>query len=367
MIGETFQRNARRVVNTAKAVAGVDPPVVGQSPRTLIWSDGRCELWRYDSARARLSPPLLFVFSLVSRSFVMDLQPGNSFIEQLQGAGLDVFMLDWAPATDVDAEDRLEDYTDRYLPGAVRRTLEETGADSVNMLGYCSSGFVTLLYGARHPDAPLRSMTNIAVPIDYSRWGLVTGLMKPGRFELDDVLDESGNVPPGALRAFFRLMQPTSDVKRQAAWLEHCWNDRYVATHRAMARWIDDHVPFPGGLARQLLEMWRANAFVEDRVTLGGERVSLGDMRVPHLTVIADRDHLIPPEVAAPLADLIGSRTSDVLRSDAGHIGLVLGRSAAKVTVPAIIDFLRRMSDSIDEGRGERVRGQQGADAAVLP
>ena len=90
-------------------------------------------------------------------------------------------------------------------------------------------------------------------------------------------------------------------------------------------------------------------------------------MRVPHLTVIADRDHLIPPEVAAPLADLIGSRTSDVLRSDAGHIGLVLGRSAAKVTVPAIIDFLRRMSDSIDEGRGERVRGQQGADAAVLP
>ena len=106
------------------------------------------------------------------------------------------------------------------------------------MLGYCSSGFVTLLYGARHPDAPLRSMTNIAVPIDYSRWGLVTGLMKPGRFELDDVLDESGNVPPGALRAFFRLMQPTSDVKRQAAWLEHCWNDRYVATHRAMARWM---------------------------------------------------------------------------------------------------------------------------------
>ena len=52
------------------------------------------------------------------------------------------------------------------------------------------------------------------------------------------------------------------------------------------------------------------------------------------LTVIAERDHIVPEPVAAPLPDLVGSEDSDVLRLDAGHIGLVVGRTAAKVTIP---------------------------------
>jgi polyhydroxyalkanoate synthase len=364
---DALHHNASRVRNTAKLVAGIDPPEVGQAPKDLIWSDGRCELWRYRSDEVSLSPPLLFVFSLVSRSFIIDLQPGNSFVEQLQRAGFDVFLLDWAPAGDCDAYDRLEDYADVYLPEAVRRTIEAAGSDSVNLLGYCFSGILNLLYAARHLDAPLRSLTNIATPIDFSRWGLLTGLFKEGRFEFDKFLDDSGNIPGRAIRQAFRLLQPTSDVKRQAAWLEHAWNDQYVRTHRAMSRWMDDHVPFPGGVARQTLEMLaRENAFVADRVRLGGEHVSLSDIRVPHLTVIAERDHLIPPPVAAPLVDLVGSRTSDELRLDAGHIGLVVGRTAAKVTVPAIIGFMKERSDPATGVRRDGVGRQRDARASIL-
>jgi len=123
-IRRDLERNALRARNGVKLAAGVDPPRLGQTPKDLIWSSGRCELWRYRSDRVSLTPPLLFVFSLVSRSYIIDLQPGNSFVEQLQRAGLDVFLLDWAPADGRHSGERFEDYVDGYLPDAVARTCE---------------------------------------------------------------------------------------------------------------------------------------------------------------------------------------------------------------------------------------------------
>jgi polyhydroxyalkanoate synthase len=37
---------------------------------------------------------------------------------------------------------------------------------------------------------------------------------------------------------------------------------------------------------------------------------------------------------------------------DAGHMGLVVGRTAAKTTIPTIIDFLRRRSDTVEAAVG---------------
>ena len=96
----------------------------------------------------------------------------------------------------------------------------------------------------------------------------------------------------------------------------------------------------------------RDNGMVTDRLTVGGDRVHLADVRVPFLTVRADRDHIVPPDATAPLIDLVGSPDRHELRLPAGHMGLVVGRTAARTTVPTIIDFLRRRSEPLT-GAGE--------------
>ena len=54
------------------------------------------------------------------------------------------------------------------------------------------------------------------------------------------------------------------------------WHDEYVASYQAMTGWSDDHVPFPGEAARQTVQMLvRDNGMVNDRLTVGGDRVSL--------------------------------------------------------------------------------------------
>jgi polyhydroxyalkanoate synthase len=342
------ERNALRARNGVKLAAGTSRPKLGQTPRDLVWSSGRAQLWRYRSDDARLRPPLLLVFSLVSKSYIVDLQPGNSFVEHLQSAGFDVFLLDWLPPDERHADERLEDYADGYLPEAVRRTCEAAGTDDVNLFGYCFGGILTLLYAMHHPDGPLRSLTVMATPVDYSQWGVLTDIAKEGRLSVDALLDEDGNVPASAVRQAFRLIKPTAELRQYATLLDNVWNDDYVTSYQAMTGWSEDHVAFPGEAARQTMEMLvRDNGFVCDGVRLGGDAVTLRDITVPMLTVIAERDHIVPEPVAAPLPDLVGSEDNQVLRLNAGHVGLVVGRTAAKVTIPKIIEFLRARSEEV--------------------
>lgn len=127
--------------------------------------------------------------------------------------------------------------------------------------------------------------------------------------------------------------------------MEHFWSDEYLAADQAMTQWATDHVPLPGGVARQFAHMINENSLINDRLVIGGDRVHLSDIRLPFLHVLANRDHIIPAASSTPLVGLVGSPDKHELRLDAGHIGLVVGRTAAKTTIPMIIEFLKQRSE----------------------
>jgi len=343
------ERNALRARNGIKLVAGVDRPGVGLTPKDVVWRRGRTQLWHYRNDAVRYSPPLLVVFSLISRSFILDLTPGNSFVEQLLAAGFDVYLIDWGEPDERDAQNTLEDYVDDYIPAAVERVRQLSGCAELNLFGYCFGGDLALLYAAHHPDAPLRGLTVLATPVDFAEMGPLADIFRVGGLDVDDVLDDDGNVPPQVVVQGFRTLKPTAEVSRYVTLWERLWSDEYVASYQAMTGWSDDHIPFPGAAARETVQMLvRDNGMVTDRLSVGGDPVHLSDIRVPFLTVRANKDHIVPPESSAPLIDLVGSADKHELRLDAGHMGLVVGRTAARTTVPTIIDFLRRRSDEVE-------------------
>jgi polyhydroxyalkanoate synthase len=343
------ERNALRARNGIKLVAGVDRPGVGLTPKDVVWRRGRSQLWHYRNENVRYSPPLLIVFSLISRSFILDLTPGNSFVEQLLEAGFDVYLIDWGVPDERDAQNTLEDYVDDYIPAAVERIRELSGCDQINLFGYCFGGDLTLLYAAHHPDAPVRSLTVLATPVDFTEMGPLADIFRVGGMDVDDVLDDDGNVPPQVVVQGFRTLKPTAEVSRYVTLWERLWSDEYVASYQAMTGWSDDHVPFPGAAARETVRMLvRDNGMVTDRLTVAGDPVHLRDVRLPFLTVRAERDHIVPPAATAPLIDLVGSEDKHELRLEAGHMGLVVGRTAARTTVPTIIYFLPRRSDEVE-------------------
>jgi polyhydroxyalkanoate synthase len=340
-----IERNALRARNGIRVAAGVARPDLGQTPKDVVWREGRSELWRYRNDAVRVSPPLLIIYSLFNRSYILDLRPGNSFVERLVGAGFDVFLLDWGVPDERDAANTLEDYVDDYMPAAIGEALRVAGADQVNMLGYCFGGFLSVLHAAHHPRSPLRSLSVLTTPADLQQLGPMGDVLGVGGLDLDSLLDADGNVPPRIILQGFRSLAPTADATRYVNLLERLWNDEYVAADQAMGTWATDHVPLPGGVARQFAQMIKDNSMINDRLVIGGDSVSLSEIKVPFLHVLANRDHIIPEASSAPLVGLVGSPDKHELRLDSGHIGLVVGRTAAKTTIPTIIEFLTERSE----------------------
>src|SRR3982750_444867 len=135
------ERSLLRARNGLRYVAGTHRPALGATPKDVVWRRGKAELWRYRRGpEVRYGPPVVIVHSLVSRSYILDLRPGNSTVEFLVNAGLDVFMLDWGVPDERDADNTLETYVDGYLPRALAAVRRQTGHREVTLAGYCLGG-----------------------------------------------------------------------------------------------------------------------------------------------------------------------------------------------------------------------------------
>jgi polyhydroxyalkanoate synthase len=298
-------------------------------------------MYRYASARRTRSRPVLIVFSVLGRSYVLDLRPGASFVEWLLEAGLDVFLVDFGVPDAVDATNTLETYVDGYLPRAIAAALEASGSDSVDVLGYCFGGVLATLTVAGHDELPIGSLAVMATPVDFSDVeGAVQALMR-GKLEVDDLVDETGNVPPTTVHRMFRTLKPTSGLSTYAMLWERMWNDEFVDAFQAMSQWAADQVPFPGDLARQCLDLLlRRNLLAAGVVPLGGRDVRLSDITCPVLNIMAEHDHIVAPASCLPLNHLVASTDVTTLTVPAGHIGLAASRHAVRTTIPGVVSWL---------------------------
>src|SRR3954470_8102621 len=163
------ERNMLRFRNGIKYAAGIDRPGLGLTPKDTVWRHDKMELWRYRSDERTYKTPVLMVMSLVSRSYIFDLRPGNSLVEFMLNRGLDVYVLDWGVPDHLDANNTISTYTDEYLPAVVEAVCDISHVDSVTMNGYCFGGVLALLYAAGHPSPQLRNLITMATPFDQQK------------------------------------------------------------------------------------------------------------------------------------------------------------------------------------------------------
>jgi polyhydroxyalkanoate synthase len=327
--------------NLTKHVLGVDRAKTAQSPRDEVYSDGKATLWHYRSDQVTLNPPVLLIPSLVSRAFILDLQPGNSLVEHLIGRGFDVYMMDWGEPNEADANNTLETYTHDMLPRAVRAIDEMHDGSGVSLFGYCFGGILTLLYAASHPHDPVTNLVQLAPPVAFTEMPPAMMIAGGEGVEPDHVIDVTGNVPASSVRGSFSLLTPTADLATVAGFFEKLHDEQFLSNYQAMTSWTRDHVPFPGGVFRQTVELFQQqNAIANNLVVLNGEPVDLADINVPFLNILGDKDHIVPPASSEGLDKLVGSSDATELRLPAGHVGMIIGPTAMRKHMPAFSDWI---------------------------
>lgn len=345
-IRKDVERSFFRAKNGIKYVSGVGRPKVGLTPKDLIWTRENTRLFHYRGEQTPTRhPPLVIVWSIVSRSYILDLRPGQSFIEKLLAAGIDVFLVDWTEPSAVDSKTTLETYTETYVPAAIEAVIESTGTDEVDLLGYCFGGTLSLLSVAGHPRMPVRNLVVMATPVNFQVLEGPVRAIQTGDIEVDDLLDQDGNVPADVTYRGFAVLRPTATVFNYANLWERMWNDTFVESYQALNEWLRDQVPMPGGVARQAADLLvRRNLLMSGELKLGGRTVRLKDVTCPVLNVMAETDHIVPVAASEPICSLVGSTDAAELRIPAGHISLATGRDAFRTTIPNIIDWLEARS-----------------------
>jgi polyhydroxyalkanoate synthase len=345
-LAREIDRTRLRAQNGIKLIAGGDPPRVGVTPRDQVWSRGKVKLYRYRSDSVRYGPPLLLFIGLMSRPYFLDLHPGNSFVERLLDAGFDVFLLDWGAPDAAEGDHGLETYVDYYLPRAIGAVLRSAGAEDVTIVGYCMGAFLALLALGSRDDLPVRNLVVLTPLVDLHQSTGAAEHLRKGVLAPESFIDETTNLVPAELvKTFFRLRKPTADAVQYVNLWEHLWRKGYAEGHQAMAQWVWDHVALPGPAFLQLTHDYiRDNALMTGQARVAGRPVQLRSITVPTLIMTAQRDELVPPACSAPLAGLLGSADVEAHAVPAGHIGLIMGRSGPRLSIPLIVDWLIRHS-----------------------
>src|SRR5678815_4804003 len=139
----------------------------GVSPSEVVYEEDRLKLLHYLSdKKPRFKTPLILVYALVNRPYILDLKKGRSVVGNFVEHGFDTYLVDWGVPTHADRHLTLDDYINGYLVNVVDHVCERTGAERVNVLGYCMGGTMSAMFTALHGDR-VANLALLAAPIDF--------------------------------------------------------------------------------------------------------------------------------------------------------------------------------------------------------
>lgn len=317
----------------------------GKTPKEVIWTKNKAKLYRYLPVTEKRFPiPILLVYALINRPYVLDLMPGNSLVEYLIHQGFDVYMLDWGTPGDEDANLTFDNYVLDYMPRAIKKVLKTSQADEFTLLGFCMGGTMSTMYASLFPAAPLKNLILLTTPIDFSPE--ITGLYglwtSAKYFNPDMLADAFGNVPGELVDTGNRLTKPVTNlIGTYVTMWDRVLQDKPMDTWLAMNKWVNDGVPFPGAAFIQWIrEFYQQNKLMKGKIQLRGRRVDLSDITCPVLNIAGTKDHICSVPQAQAAMRLISSTDKEFFVLDAGHIGLVTGSEAKKGLWPKINSWL---------------------------
>jgi poly[(R)-3-hydroxyalkanoate] polymerase subunit PhaC len=320
-----------------------DPPSV--TPYEVVYEAGKIRLRHYRAVGTPQPTPLVLVYALIKRPYILDLEPGRSVVENLTRQGFEVYLTDWIPPTRADTSRGFDAYVNDDLAKAVRVVQIREGVEEVTILGYCFGGLLATIYTALHPET-VKNLLTLTLPFDMSvRDGVPAfGLMDHlGPDAIDLVADTYGNCPAWLMRAGFTSMAPLHHALNKYVDLYRSL-DRpgYAETFALFERWMSDDVPLAGRIFREMgTEIFRRNLLCKNSLEVGGRKVRVASIACPVLNIIGEYDDVVPPAASRPFIDVVGSRDKRNLEFPNGHMGLAVSGAAHAKLWPEVGAWLK--------------------------
>lgn len=331
-------------------------PQVGTTPADVVHRENKWRLLRYRARPEGVAyrTPVLLVPSLINRHYVLDLQPKKSFAEYMVSRGHDVYAIDWGTPGDEDRFVDFDEVCDRYLGRAVRVAARTSGSERTHLLGYCLGGTLTTIYASARPER-VASLCALAAPIQFHDEGLLSVWTRTRSFDVDALVEATGNVPWQLMQSAFHLLRPTLNLSKAVQLVDKAWDDEFLDGFFAIETWGNDNVSFPGECYRRYVrELYRDDALVEGKFRLSGVPARLESIRCPTLAITFEHDTIVPWRSAAVLLDRVGATDTEHVHLSGGHVGAVISKKAANTLWPKLSEWW-----AARDGESKRPRAAQ--------
>lgn len=350
-VGEQLQKNVDKITETTHKwleVLHFDPlPETGLTPKDIVWRKNKAKLYRYvtpDSYKHRT--PLLILYALINKAYILDLLPGMSMIEHLVNEGFDVYLLDWGEFGWEDKDISFRQLIDDYISRAVRKVCQFSGVDELSIMGYCMGGTMTAMYASLYPEPRIKNIILLAVPIDFEDAGISSIWLESNVFDVDNVTDTFGLIPKDFIDFGVKILNPVNNyISTYTRLWKSIDEDLPIIAWKALDKWVNDNVSMPGRAYRQWIKyLYQQNLMVKEGFILGGRVVSLAKIECPLLVLTGETDHIVLPHQSTPILDYASSTDTTYLQYKVGHGGLVFGSRARNEVFPDVSEWLAERS-----------------------
>ncbi|HEX7648642.1 MAG TPA: class I poly(R)-hydroxyalkanoic acid synthase [Noviherbaspirillum sp.] len=280
--------------------------------------------------------PLLLVPPCINKYYILDLQPENSLVKYATEQGNTVFLVSWCNPDEQLAKATWEDYIQKGAVKAIEVAQEISGQDQINALGFCVGGTIlstalAMLYGKG--EKPVASLTLLTTLLDFAESGVIDVFIDDMQVALrEQTIGQGGLMPGRDFASAFSSLRPNDLV----------WN--YVASNYLKGEdpapfdllyWNADSTNLPGPMfCYYLRNMYLENNLKEPgKLTVGGEKIDLGNIDAPVFIYGSREDHIVPWPAAFESTRLLNPKKKNRNRfvlGASGHIAGVINPPAKK-------------------------------------
>jgi polyhydroxyalkanoate synthase len=343
---EELKEIYRRIEKTRSILHTAGDIDVGQTPCEVLRETRTYRLLHYQQMVSKTArTPVLVVYALINKSYVLDLQPDKSWIKSLLSQGFDVYLVDWKTPTAVDKYVSFDDYVNCYIDDCVDTVLKKNKTDKLTLHGYCMGASMSVMYTTLHEEK-VRNLAVIAPVVDTEKDTTVIGSLARN-MDVDKMLQVAGNLPAEQLYACYSVLKPFKQgVNKYFNLVQNIDNEQFVGNFLRIEKWLYDTPPIAGETFRQwIADIYQKNLLAKNEFRLGTETIDLTKIRVPLLNIVADEDHLVSPQCSAPLNDMVSSPDRRLMRFHTGHVGLIASLYSQNNVLPKVGQWLKARSD----------------------
>jgi polyhydroxyalkanoate synthase subunit PhaC len=285
--------------------------------------------------------PLLIVYALINKSYILDLQQDKSWVRSLLEQGINVYLLDWKAPSKLDKYTTIDDYVNNFIYECVEKVKNIENVEQISLQGYCMGATMSLMYSSIY-QKNIKNLITIAPIVDSEKDKSVIRNMAH-HMDIDKVLSMHENFPYELLYLVFASLKPFKQgVSKYLNLFNNLEDENFVQNFLRIEKWLYDTPPIAGEAFRQWVkDIYQQNLFAKNKMIVGENKINLSNINVPLLNVVAEADHLVTPDCSISLNNLVSSSEKSLMKFPTGHVGLIASGFSQKMVLPKIAKWIR--------------------------